>query len=67
MRADGETGPRCERASTSRTARASTGMMPSLSPCRRPLRWLAWFRLFPDWRWPRLAKELPFHCRDPHW
>ena len=56
VRADGETGPRWERASTSLTARARTGMMPSLSPCRRPLRWLAWVRVFPDWRWPRLAK-----------
>ena len=65
VRADGVTGPRSDGASTSRTARASTGMMPSLSPCRRPLRWPPWVRLLPDWRWPRLAKELPFDCPDP--
>ena len=45
------------RASTSRTARASTGMMPSLSRSRTR-RWLRGAgRRAPDWRWPRRATD----------
>ncbi len=55
VRPEGRTGPRWTPASTSRTARARTGMMPSLS-MSRVRRWRVAVRVEPDWRWPRRAK-----------
>ena len=49
--------PRSTAVSTSRTLRASTGMMPSLS-MSRTRRWLrAGARRAVDWRWPRRATD----------
>src|SRR6476620_5308413 len=60
VRPEGRTGPRWAPASTSRTARASTGMMPSLSRSRAR-RWLRGaVRVAPDWCWPRRAKKSSF-------
>ena len=54
----GRTLPRSTPASTSRTARASTGMMPSLSRSRTRRRDRGAVRVAPDWRWPRRANKL---------
>ena len=52
VRSERRTSPRATPFSTSRTARASTGMIPSLSRSRtRLLRWAV--RVPPDLRWPR--------------
>ena len=66
VRTDGRTLPRSTPASTSRTARASTGMMPSLSRSRTRRRDRGAVRVAPDWRWPRRANKpssgLPRHA-----
>ena len=60
VRTEGSTRPRSAAASTSRTVRASTGMMPSLSRSRTRRWFRGAVRRAPDWRWPRRATDSSF-------
>ena len=57
VRTEGITRPRWTAASTSRTVRASTGMMPSLSRSRHVAGCAGAVRRAADWRWPRRATD----------
>ena len=63
VRVDGDTAPRCTAVSTSRTARASTGMMPSLSR-GRPRRCRVDVRRPACCCWPCRAKTPPWSARS---
>ena len=63
VRTDGTTRPRWTAVSTSRTVRASTGMMPSLSRLRARCCCRGAGRRAPGWRWPFRATGSSFSSR----